>query len=53
MNLFFSLVASLPLLKMTEAPLVSYEKFMSDCAGMIDAKRMDLLRRCSLAPEWE
>ena len=50
MNLFFSLVASLPLLKMTEAPLVSYEKFMSDCAGMIDAKNMDLLRRFSLVP---
>ena len=50
MNLFFSLVASLPLLKMTEAPLVSYEKFMSDCAGMIDAKHMDLLRRFSLVP---
>lgn len=50
MNLYFSLVASLPLLKMTEAPLVSYEKFMSDCAGMIDAKNMDLLRRFSLIP---
>ena len=35
---------------MTEVPLVSYEKFMSDCAGMIDAKNMDLLRRFSLVP---
>ena len=50
MNLYVSLVASLPLLKMTEAPLVSYGKFMSDCAGMIDAKHMDLLRRFSLVP---
>ena len=50
MNLYVSLVASLPLLKMTEAPLVSYGKFMSDCAGMIDAKNMDLLRRFSLVP---
>ena len=50
MNLFFSLVASLQLLKMTEAPLVSYENFMSHCAGMIYAKNMDLLRRFSLVP---
>ena len=50
MNLFFSLVASLPLLKMTEAPLVSYGKFMSDCAGTIDAKNLELLRRFSLVP---
>ena len=50
MNLYFSLVSSLPLLKMTEAPLVSHEKFMSDCAGMIDAKKLKLLRRLSLVP---
>ena len=50
MNLYFSLVSSLPILKMTEAPLVSYGKFMSDCEGMIDAKKLDLLRRFSLVP---
>lgn len=50
MNLYISLVSSLPLLKMTEAPLVSYGKFMSDCEGMLDAKHMDLLRRFSLVP---
>jgi hypothetical protein len=50
MNLFFSLVSSLPLLKMTEAPLVSYGKFMSDCTGTIDAKNLGLLRRFSLVP---
>ena len=50
MNLFFSLVSSLPLLKMTEAPLVSYGKFMSDCTGTIDAKKLELLRRFSLVP---
>jgi len=50
MNLFFSLVSSLPLLKMTEAPLVSYGKFMSDCTGSIDAKNLGLLRRFSLVP---
>lgn len=50
MNLYFSLVSSLPLLKMTEAPLVSHGKFMSDCAGMIDAKKLELLRRLSLVP---
>ena len=50
MNLYISLVSSLPLLKMTEAPLVSYGKFMSDCAGMLDAKHMDLLRRFPLVP---
>ena len=50
MNLYISLVSSLPLLRMTEAPLVSYGKFMSDCEGMIDAKHLDLLRRFSLVP---
>jgi len=50
MNLYVSLVSSLPLLKMTEAPLVSYGKFMSDCSGMIDAKHFGLLRRFSLVP---
>ena len=50
MNLYISLVSSLPLLRMTEAPLVSYGKFMSDCAGMLDAKHMDLLRRFPLVP---
>ena len=50
MNLYISLVSSLPLLRMTEAPLVSYGKFMSDCEGLIDAKHLDLLRRFSLVP---
>ena len=50
MNLYVSLVSPLPLLKMTEAPLVSYGKFMSDCTGMIDAKNLELLRRFSLVP---
>ena len=50
MNLYISLVSSLPLLRMTEAPLVSYGKFMSDCAGMIDEKHLGLLRRFSLVP---
>ena len=50
MNLYISLVSSLPLLRMTEAPLVSYGKFMSDCTGMIDAKNLELLRRFSLVP---
>ena len=50
MNLYVSLVSSLPLLRMTEAPLVSYGKFMSDCEGMIDAKHIDLLRQFSLVP---
>ena len=50
MNLFFSLVASLPLLKMTEAPLVNHGKFMSDCSGMLDEKKLALLREFSLVP---
>ena len=50
MNLYVSLVSSLPLLRMTEAPLVSYGKFMSDCSGLIDAKHLDMLRRFSLVP---
>ena len=50
MNLYVSLVSSLPLLKMTEAPLVGYGKFMSDCSGMIDEKRLSLLREFSLIP---
>ena len=50
MNLFISLVSSLPLLRMTEAPLVSYGKFMSDCEGLIDGKHLDMLRRFSLVP---
>jgi len=50
MNLYVSLVSSLPLLKMTEAPLVGYGKFMSDCSGMIDAKHFGLLQRFSLVP---
>lgn len=48
MNLYISLVSSLPLLRMTEAPLVSYGKFMSDCEGLLDAKHIDMLRRFSL-----
>ena len=50
MNLYISLVSSLPLLRMTEAPLVSYGKFMSDCEGLLDGKHLDLLRRFSLVP---
>ena len=50
MNLYVSLVSSLPLLRMTEAPLVSYAKFMSDCEGLLDNKRLDQLRRFSLVP---
>jgi hypothetical protein len=50
MNLYISLVSSLPLLRMTEAPLVSYGKFMSDCEGLLDAKHIDMLRRFSLVP---
>lgn len=50
MNLYISLVSSLPLLRMTEAPLVSYAKFMSDCEGLLDAKNLDMLRRFSLVP---
>ena len=50
MNLYISLVSSLPLLRMTEAPLVSYGKFMSDCEGLIDGKHIDMLRRFSLVP---
>ena len=50
MNLYVSLVSSLPLLRMTEAPLVSYGKFLSDCSGMLDNKHLDLLRRFPLVP---
>ena len=50
MNLYVSLVSSLPLLRMTEAPAVSYGKFMSDCEGLLDNKRLDQLRRFSLVP---
>ena len=50
MNLYISLVSSLPLLRMTEAPLVSYGKFMSDCEGLLDGKHIDMLRRFSLVP---
>ena len=50
MNLYISLVSSLPLLRMTEVPLVSYGKFMSDCSGMLDNKHLDLLRRFPLVP---
>lgn len=50
MNLYASLVSSLPLLKMTEAPLVSHGKFMSDCSGMLDEKHLALLRGFSLVP---
>ena len=50
MNLYISLVSSLPLLRMTEVPLVSYGKFMSDCEGLIDAKHLDMLRCFSLVP---
>ena len=50
MNLYVSLVSSLPLLRMTEAPLVSYGKFMSDCEGLLDGKHLDMLRRFSLVP---
>ena len=50
MNLYASLVSSLPLLKMTEAPLVNHGKFMSDCSGMLDEKKLALLREFSLVP---
>jgi hypothetical protein len=49
-NLYASLVSSLPLLRMTEAPLVSYGKFMSDCSGLLDGKHIDMLSRFSLVP---
>ena len=49
-NLYASLVSSLPLLRMTEAPLMSYAKFMSDCSGMLDGKHLDMLSRFSLVP---
>ena len=50
MNLYISLVSSLPLLRMTEAPLESYGNFMSDCEGLLDGKHLDMLRRFSLVP---
>ena len=50
MNLYISLVSSLPLLRMTEAPLVSYGKFMSDCEGLLDGRNLGMLRRFSLVP---
>ena len=49
-NLYASLVSSLPLLRMTEAPSMDYGKFMSDCSGMLDDKHMEMLRRFSLVP---
>ena len=49
-NLYASLVSSLPLLRMTETPPVSYGKFMSDCSGMLDDKHLEMLRRFSLVP---
>ena len=50
MNLYVSLVASLPLVKMTEAPQMSYGKFISDCTGQIDAKHLELLKKLSPVP---
>ena len=50
MNLYVSLVASLPLVKMTEAPQMSYAKFISDCTGQIDAKHLELLKKLSPVP---
>ena len=49
-NLYVSLVSSLPLLRMTETPAVSYSKFMSDCSGLLDDKHFGMLRRFSLVP---
>ena len=50
MNLYVSLVASLPLVRMTEAPQMSYAKFISDCTGQIDAKNLELLKKLSPVP---
>ena len=50
MNLYVSLVASLPLVRMTEPPQMSYAKFLSDCTGQIDADHFELLRKLSLVP---
>ena len=50
MNLYVSLVASLPLVKMTEPPQMSYGKFISDCTGQIDAKHLELLKKLSPVP---
>ena len=50
MNLYVSLVSSLPLLRMTEQPQMSYAKFLSDCTGQIDARHQALLEKLSLVP---
>lgn len=50
MNLYVSLVASLPLVRMTEPPQMSYAKFLSDCTGQIDAGHLELLRKISPVP---
>ncbi|MDD6338504.1 MAG: DUF2764 family protein [Lentisphaeria bacterium] len=50
MNLYVSLVASLPLVKMTEPPQMSYGKFISDCTGQIDARNLELLKKLSPVP---
>jgi len=50
MNLYVSLVSSLPLVKMTEPPQMSYGKFISDCTGQIDAKHLELLKKLSPVP---
>ena len=50
MNLYVSLVSSLPLVKMTEPPQMSYAKFISDCTGQIDARKLELLKKLSPVP---
>lgn len=50
LNLFYSLVSSLPLLHMTERPAMSYDAFLDNCSGLLNPKTFRKLQLFSLVP---
>lgn len=50
MSLYYSLVSSLPFLRMTDKPALSYEKFMESCGQFIHGREFQQLKQFSLIP---
>ncbi len=47
----FSLISSLPALKLFEEPFLSREKFLSYCSAGLQGKELELLEKFSIVPE--
>lgn len=50
-NKYFSLLSSLPMLRMGEAPGISMDEFLSSCSVFIRGEKWDLLCRLNLVPQ--